>query len=628
MLGRIYALIVVGSRQRLAVESGYGYSIRMLCVSRDVQSAEHATFACQRDDLQVWFLRNEVGGLSLVIGLALVIRLYLTLTSYCISGDGAAYVAMARHFSDRDWGAALGAVYSPLYPALISLMHRYVSEWETAGNLVSAGLGTAAVATTYLMTRDAFGSRGLGFGAAALMAVHPAIAAYSASVRTEAGYMFFTTVACWLLIKALNEQRIACAISAGIAAGLGYLYRTEAAGFLLLGLFLFLVAGWSYKELSRAWVLLAAVAFGAAYTTIAAPYIVYLRIESGHWSIGREFTTAMMYGMGDVAQNGGEWRQLGWSADASPFRAIYTQPQLYAEKVGQYLLVSLYSFAQALEPIFTVMLAIGIWARRPAVFAKAGLQLRKTFHWSPRALLGSPSRDDPTSLWAKLDRVVPRTRVEDSGVSEAQPVNQSETRRVSERFLAAVVFFYFGGFALTYTGTRFMVHLLPFIFGWVAAGIIFISEKAGQWCSPASRTIGHAIVPAAIGITLLPRTLWPLGYDMRGMRYAGADIARIKKAAVVAARDGRVAYYAGARLVELPPSPPQDLCAWLRVEGGDFLMIGNHDEQLFSTPRNQRCLELLKRYPRYGSGYYDLYAVRVLDQAGGSGRTAAGIAPP
>lgn len=598
----------------MAVLSGYGYSFPMCLVSRDVQAARYSNLSRQREELHVRLLRNEPGGLLLVMGIALVIRLYLSLTSYCISGDGVAYLAMARHFSNADWRAALGAVYSPLYPALISIMHRYVSDWEMAGNLISAFLGTAAVATTYLMTREAFGSRRLGFGAAALMAVHPATAAYSASVRTEAGYMFLTTGACWLLFKALNQRRVAWAVSAGIAAGLGYLYRTEAIGFLPLGI-LFIAAGWLSKELSFRWALLAATAFAAAFMIIAAPYFGYLRIASGHWSIGREFTAAMMYGMGDVSQNGGKWRQLGWSPGVSSFQAIYLEPQLYAEKVGEYFLVSLYSFAQALEPILLVMLALGIWARGPACFARASSRLNEIFRAARQRVHSS--------------RTIFTRRTSNTGQSETQPVSRSQARRLSELFLAAIVLFYFCGFSLTYTGTRFMVHLLPFIFGWVVAGIIFASAKAAQWCRPASRSIARVIVPAAIGITLLPRTLWPLGYDMRGMRYAGANIAQMKKpAAAVAARDGRVAYYADARLVELPPSPPKDFCAWLRARGGDFLMIGNHDEQLFSIARNRRCLELLKRYPRYGAGYYDLYAVRAPDQARGSGASAFGIATP
>jgi hypothetical protein len=397
-------------------------------------------------------------------------------------------------------------------------------------------------------------------------------------------------------------------------------------GFLPLGIVLFVAAGWLWKEFSFRWAFLAAGAFGAAFITTAAPYVAYLWIASGHWSIGREFPIAMMYGMGDVAHQGDDWRQLGWSAGASPFQAIYLEPQLYTEKVGQYFLVSLYNFTQALEPILTIMLAIGVCARRPVLVDRVGSRLKKIFQPDSQSIVSSTSTPEPTRIEPKLNRSISPRCKSNIGWNEAQPVSRSEARRLSESFLVAIVLFYFCGFVLTYTGTRFMVHLLPFIFGWVAAGIILVSETVAQWCRPATDRIAYLIVPAAIGITLLPRTLWPLGYDMRGMRYAGGAIAMMKKPATIAARDGRVAFYAGARFVELPPAPPEDFCAWLGARRGDFLMIGNRDEHFFNITRNQRCLELLKRYPRYGSGYYDLYRVRAPVQAGGG--SALGIATP
>ncbi|HJU11884.1 MAG TPA: glycosyltransferase family 39 protein [Candidatus Binataceae bacterium] len=517
---------------------------------RRTEASRNAKNFVQALEIDGWPAQNETTALLLVTGIALTIRIYLSLTSYCISGDGVAYLAMAHHFSHGEWLAGLDSVYSPLYPALISLMHRWVTDWEMAGNLVSTVLGTAAVMTTYLMTRAAFGRRDLASGAAVLIAVHPEIAAYSASVRTEAGYIFFTTAACWLLLKAVNERRVQLAAIAGLMGGLAYLYRTEAVGFFLLGILLLTADGLRSKQATHFWIA-SICAFSLVFMVIAAPYLAYLRVVGGHWSIGREFNAAMMYGMGDVAQNGEKWRQLGWSSDSSPLFAILGNPGLYAEKVGRYCIISIYSFVQGLGPLLAVLLVVGIWTHRHRLF-----------------------------------------------------------RTLNEVFLATIVLFYFCGFTLSYTGTRFMVHLIPFTFGWVTAGIIAVSAELAKWCRPTNRVIAYALVPTVIALTLIPRTLWPIGYDMRGVRYAGEAIAQMTNGqAAVAARDGRVAYYARARLIELPASPPEDLCAWLHAKGGDFLMVGNHDERRFGVAHGGRCLALVKRYPRYGSGYYDLYEV-------------------
>src|SRR5579863_5142150 len=114
--------------------------------------------------------------ISAAVGLALAIRVYLSFANYCISGDGVAYVRMAQWFSHGDWRRSLDAVFSPLYPLLIASAHPFVHDWELAGNLISAVMGTAAVVAIYLMTREAFADRLLALGAASLAAIHPELA--------------------------------------------------------------------------------------------------------------------------------------------------------------------------------------------------------------------------------------------------------------------------------------------------------------------------------------------------------------------------------------------------------------------------------------------------------------------
>ena len=77
-----------------------------------------------------------------------------------------------------------------------------------------------------------------------------------------------------------------------------------------------------------------------------------------------------MYGMGDVARNGGEWRRLGYSAAVSPFAAIFANPRLYVEKVGEYFVVSIYNFAQELQPVLMVLLGFGLWSRGRAILGE------------------------------------------------------------------------------------------------------------------------------------------------------------------------------------------------------------------------------------------------------------------
>jgi hypothetical protein len=127
---------------------------------------------------------------------------------------------------------------------------------------------------------------------------------------------------------------------------------------------------------------------------------------------------------------------------------------------------------------------------------------------------------------------------------------------------------------------------------------------------------GPAVV-AVIAIATLPRTLFPLGYDQRGMRYAGEEIARRDGApAIVAGPDTRVAFYAGAGFIPLPAAPAaaEDLCGWLATHRrADYLMIDDRVERRWGASGGRRCLSLIKRYPRVGTTHYDLFAVRRAD---------------
>src|SRR5580698_4432185 len=497
---------------------------------------------------------SEGTALALTVLLAFAIRLYLSLTNYCIAGDGVAYLAMARDFAANAPAKALASVFSPLYPWLVALAHRLIPDWELAASLVSALLGTAAVASVYLMTREALERDDLAIGAAVLVAIHPEMAAYSASVRTEAGFIFLVTTSVWALIVGLKRKRIAFVAAGGIVGGLAYLYRTEAIGLMIFVVGFVPVAALWWRRWTFTWALTASAVFAITFLVVASPYLIYLRESTGRWTVGREFTAAMMYVMAAVSPNTQAWQRLGYSTSVSPFAPLFADPRLYLKKVSGDFLESLYGFVRALGPILTILLVIGLWRRRREISAN-----------------------------------------------------------FAEAMLALVTAFYIVGFSFSYTGARFMLHLIPFSFGWVMAGLAAVSEGFGRittrgWLARIPRS-----APAiAIALVLLPQTLWPVGYDMRGVRYAGEEIARRSagKPGAVAARDGRFAYYAGADFILLPTAVP-DICGWLRTQSAaEYLALDNHDERRAGFATAPQCVSLVKRYPRFGTAYYDLFEVR------------------
>jgi dolichyl-phosphate-mannose-protein mannosyltransferase len=502
--------------------------------------------------------RRVVGALA--AGAALI-RLYLVATGYCISADGVAYIAMAREFRAGRAQSALAWVFSPLYSWLISIASHAIPNWELAGELLSAVFGTAGVVLLYYLMREVYGRRGVAAGAAALAAIHPMLAGFGAAVRTEAGYIALVTAALLVLIGAVERKRVALVAAAGMLCGLAYLYRTEGIGVPALAALILVAGPFVWRRWTLGWGFGAAAILVAAFLLIAAPYLLWMRANTGHWTVGRELGVVTMEATGSTVGQLEQWRKLGYQPTTSWLTALRVDPSAYLKKVGRDFSGSCYAFVKALGPLLCAALVIGLWAEGGAIAARWG-----------------------------------------------------------EAMLAGIIAMYFVGFVLTDTGPRLMLHVVPFTLGWVVVGLVeaagWLDARLSLAHSPLGRMLSGPAIVALVAIALLPRTLFPLGYDQRGLRYAGKEIARrsARGAMVgVAGPDTRVAFYAGATFIPLPvkPGPGEDLCGWLAARSrARYLMIDDRGERRWGGVGGSPCLNLIKRYPRVGATYYDLFAVR------------------
>lgn len=484
---------------------------------------------------------------------ALLIRVYLALTNFCITSDGMEYVRMARDFAAGRTRHALTSVFSPLYPWLISLTHDLVANWETSGNLVSAAVGALAVALLYYLVEAVFERRDLATGAATLAAIHPAMAEYSASVMTDAGFVSLMLASLYLFVSAIKRRRTMRMVWAGAAGGAAYLYRAEAigllpvcAGFLLAGARLWRV--WRPAAALR-W----ALAFAAAFLLVASPYLLFLHQLTGHWVVSTELNVSASASVMEFVRDKAAWQALARSGNASLLAPLMLDPLVYIRKIGREMLLSPYYFIEAINPVVFVLLLIGWWARGRRLFRNWG-----------------------------------------------------------EVLLALVAGFYFFGFMLFNTGPRFMTHLIPYTFGWVMVGLEHAGAAMARVRMPGGRRLAPGAAAIALAAILLPGTLLPIGYDIRGFRYAGGDLARsAERPRTIVACDRRVAFYAGAGFIALPAAPPDpDICGWLlRQPGANYLMLSQRDERRWTNLTSRPCLRFVKRYPRTGDRYYDLFRI-------------------
>jgi Dolichyl-phosphate-mannose-protein mannosyltransferase len=489
--------------------------------------------------------------LAAITGLALAIRVYLSVTSYCISGDGVSYVLMARDFADGRTARALESVFPPLYPYLIMLAHRAIGDWELAGDLVSSVLGALTCIAVFHLVREQLGRRDLAIGASVLAAIHPGLADYSASVRTEAGYIFFAITAAALILSGIRRRRLGAIAIAGAVSGIAYTYRSEAiampvfvAGFMIAGAVL-------WRRWTLGWGAAAAATFVALFLVTGGPYLALLNLGSAHFVFSREFKAAVLFGMGDVTRNKELWHTLAYRGDATIFTPFAIAPSLVLRKFARELVLSPYYFVAAMGVLLSAILAWGIAVRGRAILSR----------------------------WA-------------------------------DGFLVLLILFYTAGFAISYPGPRFMLHLVPFTLGWLMLGLDDLARRVGE--SALGARVPAGALAGLVAIVLLPQTLTPIGRDLSAYRYAGEEIARTTPGArAVVANDERTAFYADARWVLTPDQPPKpDWCGWLEARGdGVYLMVSDKDATRLGIADDLPCLRLIKRYARDRTRHFDLYKV-------------------
>lgn len=227
---------------------------------------------------------------------AFLLRLFLVWrVEQVISPDGVQYVSLGRSLAAGDFQAGLSVYWPPLYPLLAGLSSLVFPDPEFAGRFVSVLAGALLVIPCYRLMRRWHGERAANLGAG-LVALHPLLIYYSTVVLTESTYTLL--FACGVLAgwSALSSGRSRAFLLAGATFGACYLLKPEAAGFLLLllvptiGRRLFDKSS-SFKTAARN-----ALSLCAGFMLPAAPYILYLRGQTGTWTLSGKVAAHLWQG--------------------------------------------------------------------------------------------------------------------------------------------------------------------------------------------------------------------------------------------------------------------------------------------------------------------------------------------
>jgi 4-amino-4-deoxy-L-arabinose transferase-like glycosyltransferase len=473
--------------------------------------------------------RHEAVALGILLLCAALFRVLHWSATAVMFNDGPIFIGLAEAMAEGEWARALSHEYHPLFPALIAVFHSLIGDWERAAVAVNVIGGTAAVACLYGFSRAAFG-RTAAFAAAAILTVHPYAINFTGDVQSEGLYLGLFLGAVWALWLGLRSASLGAAVVAGLLSGLAYLTRPEGIGLLAVGGAL---AGWYF--LRRSWPRRRAVTWGAllflSAALVAAPYVLWLRAETGVWSVTQKKSVGWVTGLSGPPPR---FAPKETPTPAPPDRAAphpsttvesaeeQQRPGSEARSFSRYgdALVDLaHSNFQALGPgLLAILLVgglIGRWRR---------LSLRGVFVLMIVSLYGL--------------------------------VLYQLTLNVG------------------YVSTRHALPPMTVALGHVGAALLAV---AGVF-SGSKRRVALALILIAITAVGLSRSLRPDRTDSIAERRAAEWLASGDLSpGGVAVHRRRIAYYAGAPAVKIPDKPPKNVIVKMRKWGAEYLIISDED---------------------------------------------------
>ena len=221
--------------------------------------------------------------LFLIFIVALGVRLYMASHNRVMRYDGTVYCQDAIAICDGRFADAF-THDQPLYPAIISFFHLFLSDIEFCGKLVSVIFGTLLVGIIYLLAKKLF-NRKVALMSAVLVTFYPTYVWWSAEVMTESLYIFLRTIAILTGLIALKTDKKVYFITTGVIIGLSYL--TRAIGLLdfitmLILTLLFMVV--KHKRIQKK-TILSCLMLIIGFLPFFAPYITYLHTTQGVWKL-------------------------------------------------------------------------------------------------------------------------------------------------------------------------------------------------------------------------------------------------------------------------------------------------------------------------------------------------------
>ena len=170
-------------------------------------------------------------GIFILLSAALAVRLVMfaaAIDKGLYFPDESEYLELAKNLYNGEGFSYKGEPTSfrpPGFPFLIAVAFKL---FDTTSPIVVRGLqmllSLLTVGVIYLVGRDGWGER-TGLVAAGIFAFYPTLIGFNNIVLTEPGFLLCVSLACWAMVRHLNNPNTWQVGAAGVALGLGALIR-------------------------------------------------------------------------------------------------------------------------------------------------------------------------------------------------------------------------------------------------------------------------------------------------------------------------------------------------------------------------------------------------------------------
>lgn len=391
----------------------------------------------------------KTGVVLFLAGLVFRTALCLLFRNEIIPGsDQIQEIMLGRKLASGNFYGVLDTYWAPVYPILIGIASFFTDSPVAPAVLVSILAGSLAVPLTYLLVRQSYGSRE-ALIASVIAIFFPHMVNSVLALGSENIYFLWIIGALIIAWKALTENSIILYAATGLLIGLGYLTRPEAIGYsVYFVLVIFVYDHWYKRSMVKNSLPRAAVLF-LSFALLAAPYIIYLKSETGEWMVSgkAKINTIAAELEGTPVEN-----EVPRSTTESA-RELLTFFLLNLVEVHKAFLV-------LLPPLLLLLVGLGLF----------------NVTWD-------------------------RERLE------------------RELYLISICLITIVGYAAAVVQMRYFLVLLPILFGWMARGIIHLSEwlnnSTENWKRLPASFHGHRRVFSTLCILAIFLYLLPLNSFMR-----------------------------------------------------------------------------------------------------------------